>query len=109
MAGGHDPRGNGGNLLGSLPRTKNYFRKPLPDAAVMIDAREAQIFEGGLAYKLKEPVLRGLRRKRAALDVIQKRAEFVTVHRPKSLAFVDFAFSRAIESAIVPRNGFISL
>ena len=109
VAGCDDARRDGGNLVGSLSRAKDYFGKPLPDSAVVVDAGEAQVLERGLAYKLKEPVLGGLRRKRAALDGVQKRAEIVTVHCPKSLAFVDFAFSRAVKSAIVPRGGFIFL
>lgn len=41
----NDGSGNEGNLLGGLALTKDNFRKPLADCAVMIDAREAEIFE----------------------------------------------------------------
>jgi hypothetical protein len=58
---------------------------------------------------LKELIVRGLRSERASLHSLQQREKLVTVHRPKWLAFVDFPFSRAIKSAIVPRDGFISL
>jgi hypothetical protein len=109
VAGGDDPGRDLSNLLGFLPQAEHYFRKSLTNAPVMIDAREPEVLEGGLAYKLKEAGVCGLRRKRAGADFFEQGAKLGAVHRPKWLAFVDFPFSRAIKSAIVPRDGFISL
>jgi hypothetical protein len=109
VAGGDDAGGDAGNLVGRLARPENDFRKALASGAVVIDTRVPQVLERGLAYKLKELVLRGLRRKRACVNRLQERAKLVAGHRPKSLAFVDFPFSRAIKSAIVPRDGFICI
>ena len=61
MSGGDDPRRDGGNLIGSLAGTVNHFGKTLAGPAMVIDPGEAQVLERGLAYKLKELVLRGLR------------------------------------------------
>jgi hypothetical protein len=105
----HDPSGDGRDLIGRLSRPKNDFREALTYPPVVVHPGETEVLERRLAYKLKEAFLRGLRRKRADLDSFQERAKLVTVHRPNWLAFVDFPFSRAIESAIVPRDGFISL
>ena len=41
----NDGSGNEGNLLGGFALTKDNLRKPLADRAIMIDAREAEIFE----------------------------------------------------------------
>ena len=109
MAGRDDPRGDGGNLLGRLAGTENHLRKTLARAAMVIDPGEAQVLERRLAYKLKELVVRGLRRELTRADGFEQRAKLVTVHRPKWLAFVDFPFSRAIKSEIVRRDGFIFL
>ena len=76
---------------------------------MVIDSSKPKVLEWCLAYKLKEASLCGLRRKRADADFFEQGAKLVPVHRPKWLAFVDFPFSRAIKSAIVPRDGFISL
>ena len=81
MAGGDDALGDGGDLLGRLARAENDFGKTLPDAAVVVDPGEAQVLERGLAQKLKEPVVRGLRRKAPRLDVVEERAEVEPVHR----------------------------
>ena len=42
VAGGHDPLGNGGDLLGGLARAEHDFRESLADGAVVIDSGEAR-------------------------------------------------------------------
>ena len=76
---------------------------------MVIHSSKPEVLEWCLAYKLKEASVCRLRRKRAGADFFEQGAKLVTVHRPKWLAFVDFPFSRAIKSAIVPRDRFISL
>jgi hypothetical protein len=109
VSGRYNPCSNLSNLLRLLAWSEHNLRKSLPDAAVMIDSSKPEVFEGGLAYKLKEAGVCGLRRKHAGADFFEQGAKLVTVHRAKWLAFVDFPYSRAIKSLIVPRDGFISL
>jgi hypothetical protein len=104
-----DPGGNLCNLVRLLAETEDDLRKSLANAAMVIHPGKSEVFEGGLAYKLKEAGVCVLRRKRTGANFLEQGAKLVTVHRPKWLAFVDFPFSRAIESAIVPRDGFICL
>ena len=73
VARGDDALGDGGDLVRRLSRPKNDFRASLSERAVVIDAGEAQVLERGLAQKLKEAVLRGLRREGAGADVGEKR------------------------------------
>ena len=61
MSGGDNSRSNGGNLIRCLARTVNDFGKTLAGPAMVIDSGKTQVLERGLAYKLKELVLRGLR------------------------------------------------
>ena len=61
-----DSLGDRGDLLGGLPWTENHLWKALADAAVMVDSGESEVFERGLAQKLKEFVVRSLRREGAA-------------------------------------------
>jgi hypothetical protein len=60
---------------------------------VVIDTREPQIFEGGLAQILKEALLGSLRRKGACPDVLYQEPQLETIHRSKLLLFVDFRAS----------------
>ena len=96
VAGRHNTLGNSGNLRRVLPGPENDFGEPLTDAAMVIDPGESQIFEGGLAQNLKDAGLRGLRRSGARADLVEERAQLVTVHRvrtdSKLLMLVDFAF-----------------
>ncbi len=62
MTGCYDALGDGGNLIRRLSGPKNDFRKALPDGAVMVDSGEPQILERCLAQKLKEALVRSLRR-----------------------------------------------
>jgi len=55
--------GNGRNLIGRLTEAKNDFRKPLPDGAMVIDAREPKVFEWLSAERLQE-----LRQRRLRVD-----------------------------------------
>jgi hypothetical protein len=100
--------GDGGDLIWRLSRPKNYFREALARPAVVVDAGETQVLVRGLAQKLKDEVVRSLRRQLARLDALEEDAQLVTIHCPRSQAF-DFPFSRAIEFAIVLSAGFISL
>ena len=68
---------------GVLPGTENDLGKALPDAAVVIDAGEAQIFERRLAQILKEPVVRSSGVSAPDLHFVQQRAELQAVHRAK--------------------------
>ena len=99
MAGGDDAFGNRGDLLGSLAGAENHLGKPLADAAVVVDPGEPKVLEGGLAQKLKESVLRSLRRKGAAANLFEEGPELVARHAvrkrsraSKSLTRVDFQF-----------------
>lgn len=71
------------NLRGFLSQTEHNLGKSLAYTSVMIDSGEAQVLERGLAYKLKEPGVCGLRRKRAGADFFEQGAKLGTVHRPK--------------------------
>ncbi len=72
MACGDDAFGDGGDLAGRLSRPKDDLRETLAEAAVVIDAGEAQILERGLAQKLKKAVVGCLRREAPGLDVVQE-------------------------------------
>ena len=58
---------------------------------MVIDAGEAQVFERGLAQKLKEAVVRASGVSAPRLDVVEQRAELQPIHRAKCLPGVDFA------------------
>ena len=49
VAGGDDALGDGGDLFWGLAQAENDFRHSLPQRAMVIDAREAEIFERRLA------------------------------------------------------------
>ncbi len=104
-----DSLGNSGNLRGSLALAEDNLRKPLPDTAVMIDAREPKVFKGAVAQKLKEPGLGSLRRYSTRVDRLEEGQELWPGHRDKSLTRVDFRPSWAIKYSIVPCDGFIFL
>jgi hypothetical protein len=53
------------DLVRRLSGAENYFGKALTDASVVIEPREAHIFEGRLAQILKDALMRRLRRKDA--------------------------------------------
>jgi hypothetical protein len=101
--------GNCGNLLGSFPLPEHHFRKTLADAPVVVDPGEAQILEGAVAQKLKEPGLCSLRRYGPGLDRLEEGAELRSVHRDKSLTGVDFGASWTVKLPIVPCDGIIFL
>ena len=101
--------GNCCNLLGSFALSEHDLRKALADASVMVHTREAQILEGSVAQKLKEPGLRSLRRYGAGLDRLEEGAELRSVHRDKSLTDVDFGASWTVKLPIVPCDGIIFL
>jgi hypothetical protein len=82
VAGGDNPGRNLCYLLGLLAETEDDLGKSLTLAPVVIDASKAQVLKRGLAYKLKEPGVCGLRRKRAGPDLFEQGAELVTIHRP---------------------------
>ena len=109
VVGGDDPLGDRGNLLRRLARPENDFRKALAKCAMMIDAGEAQIFEGRLAQNLKDPVLRRLRCNVSGGHLLEEDGKLLSVHRAKWLGYVDFRASRTVISRIVLRNGFMSL
>jgi hypothetical protein len=109
-----DTFGDGGDLVRGLSRAENHFRETLPEAAMVIDPREAKVFERRLAQILKDAVVRRLRRIVSGLDLAQEGKEFLTGHLAKArgskcLRRVDFQLCRAIESPIVRRDGFIFL
>jgi hypothetical protein len=62
----------------------------------VIDPRESQVFERRLAQILKDAVVRGLRRKRAGLHVLEECMKLGAIHRAKWLGFLDFQSSRAL-------------
>ena len=72
MAGADQAGGDGGNLFGSFALSEHHFRETLPRRPVMIDARKTKIFVRGLAQKLKEPLVGGVRCQIAAVDVVQE-------------------------------------
>lgn len=100
---------NSGNLRGSFALAEDNFRKPLADAAVMVDACEPQVLKGAVAQKLKEPGLGSLRRYSTRVDRLEKGQELWPGHRDTSLPRVDFHPSWAIKYSIVPCDGFIFL
>ena len=104
-----DSLGNGRNLSRSLPLSEDDFGESLPDAPVVVDARESEVFECAVAQKLKEARLGRLRRYRASVHCLEKGQEFRPVHRDKSLTRVDFRPSWAIKYPIVPCDEFIFL
>jgi hypothetical protein len=65
VAGGHDAAGDGCDLLRCFAEPENNLGKALPGSPVVVDARESQVLERGLAYKLKESDVRRLRCYRA--------------------------------------------
>ena len=116
VAGRDDALGDGGDLRGGLPWAENDLWKALPDAPLVVDPGEAEVFERGLAQILKEFVLRCLRCEGAAADPLEQALELEAGHADRSrsraskcLTRVDFRFSRAVKSPIVPRDGFIFL
>ena len=76
-----------GDLFWGLSRAKNDFRHSLPQRAMMVDAREAQIFERRLAQILKEAVLGCLRRERSGTDFGEKRLQLGAGHLPDCFDF----------------------
>ena len=87
------------DLLGTLSRPENHFRKALSCPSLVIDAGEAEVFEGRLAQILKESVLRSLRCNGAAANVFEEGLELVARHAvrkrssgSKCLRRVDFQF-----------------
>jgi hypothetical protein len=107
-----DSLGDRRNLFGRFAGTEHDLGKTLPQAAMMVDAGEAEVFERGLAQELKDAMLRRLRRNRPALDVLQQGAKIMARQcngGSKCLTRVDFQLCRSIESSIVPREGFILL
>jgi hypothetical protein len=83
VARGDDPRGDGGNLGGTLALAEDDFGKTLPDVAVVVDAREVEILVRLLAQKLKESLVCRLRRDRTGTDIVEQGAKLLTVHRGK--------------------------
>ena len=55
---------------------------------MMVDAREAQIFERRLAQELKEAVAGRLRRERSGMDVSEKCLQLGAGHSPDCFDFV---------------------
>jgi hypothetical protein len=93
VAPGHDPFGDGGNLLRRLPRPENHFREALAADAMVVDARESQILEWRLAQNLKELPLGFLRRDGAGADVAEQAGELGAGH---VLERFDFAATPAL-------------
>ena len=93
----------------SLSRPEDDLGEPLAHRPVVVHPGETEVFEGCMAQNLKEAVVRCLRRKGAVADLVQQRADLMTVHRSKYLGFVDLAVSRAVISPIGVRNGLIFL
>ena len=52
MAGRDDALGDGGDLLGGLPRAENHLWKALANAPLMVDPSESEVLEGRLAQIL---------------------------------------------------------
>ncbi len=104
-----DSFGNSGNLRGSFALAEDNLRKPLANAAVMVDAGEPQVLKGAVAQKLKEPGLGSLRRYSTRVNRLEKGPKFWSGHRDKSLTRIDFRPSWAIKYSIVPCDGFIFL
>jgi hypothetical protein len=46
-----DALGDGGNLRWRFSEAEDHFGEPLPDGAMCIDAREAQVFERSGAHR----------------------------------------------------------
>ena len=71
---------DGRHLIRRFSLAKHYFRKPLAQGPVMIDARESKVFEWCLAYELKQSSVRISQVERSLLDSLQKREEVVGGH-----------------------------
>ena len=84
VAGGDDALGNRGDLRRSLALAEDHFGKSLADAAVVIDAREAQVLERRLAQNI-EGAARAPPQASALpdRDVVEQGAELLTVHRAR--------------------------
>jgi hypothetical protein len=78
-----EARGDRGNLCGRFSLAEDDFGEALSHVAVMIDARESEIFVGLLAQKLKEPLVRRLRSNGSGVNLVEQGAELLTVHRGK--------------------------
>ena len=76
----HDPGGDGGNLLRGLAGPEYHLWKALPCPPLMVDTGESEIFERGLAQKLKDAVLRRLRCSRTGVYLFEELSELVTSH-----------------------------
>ena len=87
---GDDALGDGSDLLRRLSRPKNDFRASLTQRAVVVDSREPQVFERGLAQILKEAHLGGFGREGAGAHVVEKGVQFGAGHAPD---FFDFGAS----------------
>ena len=57
-----DAFGDRGDLIRRLSLPENDFREALPNGAVVVDPGEAEVLERRLAQKLKEALVRSLRR-----------------------------------------------
>jgi len=85
-----------GDLVWRFSEPEDHFGETLPGRAVMVDARETEIFEWPLAQNLKEAVLRGLRCYVTAAHLVEKGPQLLPVHRGKCLEIVDFATTSTV-------------
>ena len=72
VAGGDQAGGDGGDLFGTFALAEHHFRESLPRRPVLIDAGKTKIFVGGLAQKLKEPLVGSIRCQIAAVNIVQE-------------------------------------
>jgi hypothetical protein len=104
-----DAFGDRRNLFRSLAGTEDYLRKSLPECAMVVDSREADVFKWRLAQKLKKPTVGLLRCQALCLDILQEGAEVLAVHRPEAPPLFDGNSSRTVKSAFMLSLGFILL
>jgi len=75
-----DLLGDAGDLIRRFSLAEDDFREPLAELPVVVYPREPKVLERGLAYELKNPVLRISRVHRPLLDGLEECQELVGGH-----------------------------
>ena len=87
MSAGVNLLGEGGNLRGGLPDPENDLRKPLSNAAVMVDLRKAHVRKGLVAKGSQKACFGGGRVGLAVADLFENAAEVCRCHVTLSPVF----------------------
>ncbi len=80
MPGRDDALGNGRDLRRSLSLAEDNLRESLAEASMVVDFRESEVLERGLAQILKQPDLRSLRCNGSRGDLVKQGAKLQAVH-----------------------------